>query len=292
MEDASTSEASQRFQVKISGQWNDYNPKEDEVLKAAFDNFIRKTNDETLSPQESFKELVIKGRRYIVDFQKMVQVRKDNKKDYKVRPPPGSPILSSVSEDGQREQGRLKLKCEQCDREYTLRTFGQRSDSGDWADCRYCQDCWRPFLDKEKQVEEKKVEKNQKQRQVQQPCRVSPNTEKASLSDAQQPHADEQKKLQSEICGYCGQPFQDDQAVFLGACDKHCELCHDECGKKQDPDALALARLYSIEYPKFFMLNGQDINPGSNLKRTIQEEYRRHEIPKDNPHRPTEITAY
>merc|ERR1740117_2453763 len=112
-----------------------------------------------LSPQESFKELVIKGRRYVVDFHKMVQVRKDNKKDYKVRPPPGSSVIDE-SDDGPREQGHLRLTCEQCKASYTLRCVTSRSEEGDWADSRWCQDCWRPFLDKE----EKKMDKIQKQR--------------------------------------------------------------------------------------------------------------------------------
>jgi hypothetical protein len=245
----------QRFQVKISGQWNDYNQKEDEVLKAAFDNFIRKSNDKTVTPQDHFKELVIKGRRYIVDFHKMVQVRKDNKKDYKVRPPTG--LRNSASQDGsqdaQQEQGLLILKCEQCQRTYTLREFEPRLDGEDWADCRYCQDCWRPFLDREKQVEERKVEKTQKQRPVQQPFRVSiSNGEKTTTSSApSQP--DKKQQIQLPNCGYCGKPLGNDEAVFLGACEKRQELClcHDECGKNDDPDAQALAKLYSIEYPKF-----------------------------------------
>lgn len=283
-----TSSVAQRFQVKISGQWNDYNAKEDEVLKAAFDNFILKMNEKTISPQESFKELVIKGRRYIVDFHKMVQVRKDNKKDYKVRPPEGSP---DGGHDGLREQGQLNLKCARCDQQYTLRTCTSRPDGGDWADCQKCQQCWQPFLDKEKVVEDRKVEKNHKQRQVQQPCRLSTSSVEKVPTCLKQTHVDEQRKVNSEPCAYCGEPFQEDQPVFLGACDKHCALCHEECGKNQSPDAIELATLYSTEYPKFFM-RSKDLNPGCDLKRTIQEEYQRHDVHKEHSIRPSEITAF
>lgn len=298
---------SQRFQVKISGQWNDYASKEDDVLKVAFDNFIRKTtfleehNTATpeervqmkLSPQESFKELVIKGRRYVVDFHKMVQVRKDNKKDYKVRPPAGS-VVSDQCQDGPREQGALQLKCEQCKESYTLRQFS-RCDDDDWADCRYCQDCWRVFLDKEKDVEEKKGERSQKQHQVQGPSRLSTLSPEKSLVVSLEQTKSEVGKQQSikaaTHCAYCDQPFRDDQAVFLGACDTRCELCHDECGKKQNPDALAMALQYSIECPKSNGLSCTDMKPGSHLIKNIQEEYQRRDVQKGHSGRRPEVTA-
>lgn len=289
---------SQRFQVKISGQWNDYASKEDDVLKVAFDNFIRKmtfldehdtaTPEERvqmkLSPQESFKELVIKGRRYVVDFHKMVQVRKDNKKDYKVRPPTGS-ALSDQCQDGPREQGSLQLKCEHCKESYTLRHFS-RCDDADWADCRYCQDCWRAFLDKEKVVEEKKGEKSQKQRQVQVLSRLSTSSPLLSLEQTKGEVVEAVTQ-----CAYCAQPFRHDQAVFLGARDLRCELCHDECGRKQNPDALALALQYSIEGPKSNDLSCTEMKPGSHLIKNIQKEYERRDIQKDHSDRRPEITA-
>lgn len=277
------STASQRFQVKISGQWNDYAPKEDDVLKAAFEAFVVKMNEGTLSSQESckFKELVIKGRRYVVDFHKMIQVRKDNKKDYKVRPPAGSPVRDG-NHAGPTEQGHLSLKCEQCHQPYLLRPFNCRSDDdSDWADCRCCQVCWRPWL----AVEEKKTEKNQKQRQVVQPCHVSTsNLEKSS--SLRLLHTEEQQNTQTVMhCAYCGQAFENDQVVFLGgACDKRCELCHDDCGKKQHPDRIAMAKQYSVEHPNSQIdcpsyakktLSLIDWHSGSDLKRIIQETYKK-----------------
>jgi len=289
MEDVTTSIVSQRFQVKISGLWNDYGPKEDDILKVAFDNFIRKKNEKTLNPQESFKELVIKGRRYVVDFNKMIQVRKDNKKDYKVRPPAGSAV-SDGSQNGPREQGHLQLTCEQCNQPYTLRRFGYRSeeDDEDWSDCSYCHDCWRPHLDKQKLVEDKKVDKNRKQRQVAQPCREYLKLGETISYPLEQLHADEQQSTEATLCTYCGQPFRDDQAVFLGGCDMHCVLCHEECGKKQVPDALAVAKQYYNEYLNSHEFRCKDLNPGSDLKRTIHEEYQK----KDHSRRPREVTAF
>lgn len=266
MEDVAPPLPSQRFQVKISGSWHDYGSKEDEVLKVAFDNFIRKTNEKILNPHNSagFKELVIKGRRYVVDFHKMVQVRKDNKKDYKVRPPPGSSVTDE-SDDGPREQGHLKLACEQCKASYTLRCVTSRSEEGDWADSRWCQDCWRPFLDKE----EKKVDKNQKQRQaVQQPCRMSSTDfKKAEPHHLEGATAEEEQATQrTPHCAYCDQPIHDAQPVYLGGFDERCELCH---GDGKCADAVQIAKDY---YDK---LRCKDLSPVSMMKRSITEEYQR-----------------
>lgn len=240
METAAAATSSQRFQVKISSQWNDYGPKEDDALKLAFDNFVRKRNDQSLVTQDFFKELVIKGRRYVVDFNKMVQVRKDNKKDYKVRPPQGSaPGSGHGQEDGLRDEGHLQLNCEYCKGVYNLRQVTARSEETDWADCHFCQDCWRPRLDKE----EKKVEKIPKPRQVQQPCGTALTTLEKTVSS---PLKQASPEVVVQRCAYCDQPFRVHQAVFLGAFSERCQPCHKLC----DPEAVAKVKLYCEEYSK------------------------------------------
>jgi len=268
---------SQRFQVKISGQWNDYSPKEDDALKAAFDQFVRKHNDKSLIPENlvqsgssRYKEFVCKGRRYLVDFLEMKQVRKDNKKEYKVRPPPGSPGTDE-SQDGPKEQGHLRLTCERCRKPYTLRQMQPGSDHDDWADCFYCLDCWRPFLDKE----EKKVEKNPKQRQVHvpstlQPCRVrAPGLEKPAS-----------RPLDQTYCVWCKMPFLEDEAIYLGAVHDQefvsCQPCHKQCNQKTQDKANDEA-IEAIEKVKgiaaYFQSKGFHIaRPESMMRRYIQEE--------------------
>lgn len=260
--------SSSRFQVKISGQWNDYGPKEDEVLKLAFDKFVKQHITGDLAPQDHFKELVIKGRRYVVDFQKMVQVRKDNKKDYKVRPPASGNCAQIPSEAGPegsqealREQGDLKLACEQCGCAYTLRgppglNAESRSDEADWADCKYCHACWRPFLEKE----EKAKDANQKQRQVQQQFGA-----KAVVDAGEQPHASRpgQSKISKLVvsCEKCGQPFQDQELMYLGAFSERCQPCHEHC----DRNAIELAKevCLAMASHKFSSTKHSDHNPRS-----------------------------
>jgi len=277
---------SQRFQVKISGQWNDYSTKEDDALKAAFDQFVRKHNDESWMPESEsrecgvgssrYKEFVCKGRRYLVDFLEMKQVRKDNKKEYRVRPPPGS---SDESQDGPREQGHLKLTCRQCHKPYSLRRLSTGSDDADWADCFVCEDCWRPFLDKE----EHKVEKKQRQANVHlpsalQPCRVrAPGFDKTVS-----------RSLDITYCVSCKLPFRDDEVIYLGAVQStwkseleqdlvSCQPVHKQC-KQKTQDAPIDEAEEAIEKVKmiaaYFQSKGFHFTrPESMMRRYIQEEY-------------------
>lgn len=279
---------SQRFQVKISGQWNDYSPKEDDALKAAFDQFVRKHNDKSSIPEPEsresgvgssrYKEFVCKGRRYLVDFLEMKQVRKDNKKEYRVRPPPGAPV-NDESRDGPREQGHLRLTCDRCHKPYSLRRMPPGSDYADWADCFWCVDCWRPFLDKE----EKKVEKNPKQRQAHlpsalQPCRVhAPGLEKPVS-----------RPLDQTYCVSCKLPFQDDEVIYLGALQStwkgeleqrlvSCQPVHKQCNQKAQDAPIDEAE-EAIEKVKmiaaYFQSKGFHFTrPESMMRRYIQEEY-------------------
>lgn len=278
---------SQRFQVKISGQWNDYSPKEDDVLKLAFDQFVRKHNDKSSMPEPEsresgagssrYKEFVIKGRRYLVDFLEMKQVRKDNKKEYRVRPPLGSPG-GYERQEGPREQGNLKLKCTRCHKPYTLRRMPPGSDHGDWADCFYCQDCWRPFLDKE----EKKSEKNPKQRTaIMQPSRVPvPSAEQPCRVSALGMEKPAPRLLDQTLGALCRMPFQDDEPIFLGAVNEHefvsCQPCHKHCSEaaKETIDEA----IESIEKVKaiveYFRSKSslQSVRLESGMRRYIQEE--------------------
>lgn len=231
---------SERFQVKISGTWSDYGPKEDEVLKQAFDKFVRVANEVNWNKhehREAFKELVIKGRRYVVDFQKMVQVRKDNKKDYKVRPPMQ---LMEVSKDNtdewQRGQGDLPLTCEACQRVYTLRHAASISDDLDWADCHWCQSCWRPFLEKE----DKKNEKNQQSRVQTSAKHATPTKESCSTltfgSKVQDQSREPLKKptellMNSEKCTLCNRGFCDNDLIYLNVYNRPSMVCHESCFK-------------------------------------------------------------
>lgn len=277
---------SQRFQVKISGQWNDYSTKEDDALKAAFDQFVRKHNDESLmlesESRESgvgssrYKEFVCKGRRYLVDFLEMKQVRKDNKKEYRVRPPPGS---IDESQDGPREQGHLKLTCRRCHKSYSLRRLPSGSDDADFADCFWCEDCWRPYLDKE----EKKVEKNPKQRQAHlpstlQPCRVRATGLEKLVSGS----------LDLTCCVSCKLPFRDDEVIYLGAVQStwkgkleqdvvSCQPVHKQCKQKDQGSPIDEAE-EAIEKVKtiaaYFQSKGFHFTrPESIMRRYIQEEY-------------------
>lgn len=230
---------SERFQVKINGQWTDYGPKEDEVLKQAFDKFIRVAREPSWRKhehREAFKELVIKSRRYVVDFQKMVQVRKDNKKDYKVRPPMQFKELpDSSTDESQLGQADLALTCEWCQQVYTLRREISISDDLDWADCHWCQICWRPSLVKE----EKKNEKNQKSR-----AQVPPSLPKERFSisatlgatkgkdDSTQPNQCQIKLLTtSEKCALCGRGFYDSDLIYLNVYVRPSMACHESCFK-------------------------------------------------------------
>jgi len=286
---------SQRFQVQISGQWNDYSPKEDDALRAAFDQFVRKYVESSLIPESEsresasgasrYKEFVIKGRRYLVDFLEMKQVRKDNKKEYRVRPPAGSAI--DESQDGPREQGHLKLTCVRCGKLYTLRhmligALGTlrhtlRADPVDWADCFYCHDCWRPFLEDK---EEKKAEKNPKQRQVhspsnQEPCLVMTKSLKKSLCCS--------LSLEQACCASCNMPFQPDEAIYLGAVAENepgsvsCQPYHKHCKKAEDTAndeaQEAIEKVSSIA--EYFQSRGLNVMKSeSMLTRYIQEESR------------------
>lgn len=266
MEDVA--DAGQRFQVKISGKWNDYNAKEDELLKVAFEHFVRKVQalrvgklteksasadltelKESGNHNSRYKEFVIKGRRYLVDFMDMKQVRKDNKKEYLVRPP------ASCGEN-------LELSCESCKKPYNIRDKASRSFDNDYATFSCCQECCKPIVEKEDKQSKAEKERNPKQREKDsnqlQPCRVL-----ATI-------------LEKAFCAYCQQPFQSNEAIYLGAVGEHCQPCHKQCAHKVNNEALqaiaqanVLLEQFAAEVKKSAPVKGEE-----GIRKVIEQAYR------------------
>lgn len=64
-----------KFQVKLGGDWKDYNDADDKVLKQA---------SASVSPSAT---LMWKGHTYVCDLRKMLQVNQESGKEHRIRPP-------------------------------------------------------------------------------------------------------------------------------------------------------------------------------------------------------------
>merc|ERR1712146_356639 len=75
-----------KFQVKLGGEWKDYNNDGDKILKCAF-----------MAGFPNAK-LNLRGQSYSYDFQKMAQINRDTRKERAIRPPrkwkaPSKPLV-------------------------------------------------------------------------------------------------------------------------------------------------------------------------------------------------------
>lgn len=114
------------WQIELGGQWKDYKEKPDRLLKEAFQRFLRKLQqaqgpEELANLEERYTSINVNGRKMHVDFLTMIQLRVDNKKEYKICPPQAP------------RSEACELTCQECKQLYTVSRC---------SDCRWCDTCY------------------------------------------------------------------------------------------------------------------------------------------------------
>lgn len=123
------------WQVEISAKWQNYFGKAEEMLNSSYPLFMTHRLQAQCAADvealpERFCTFGINGRKMLVDFLLMTQLRVDNKKSYRIWPPQGAIFFPP--------QGDLHIRCFECGQQFVP----MREAPEHMSDCRYCSKCW------------------------------------------------------------------------------------------------------------------------------------------------------
>lgn len=118
------------WSVEISSVWKNYYGKAEETLNSSYPLFLEHRLNASCAADveerpERFITFGINGRKMMVDFLHMTQLRVDNKKSYKISPP----------KEKWKEQF---IQCFECEKKYVPMLGAPEEIS----DCRFCRECW------------------------------------------------------------------------------------------------------------------------------------------------------
>lgn len=121
------------WQVEISGKWQNYFGKAEDMLNTSYPLFMKLRLHASCAADveelpERFITFGINGRKMLVDFLLMTQLRVDNKKSYRILPPRGVSFL----------EGDQNIRCFECGEKYVPMQGAPEKTS----DSRYCGLCW------------------------------------------------------------------------------------------------------------------------------------------------------
>jgi len=121
------------WQVEISAKWQNYFGKAEDMLNISYPLFMKHRLQAQCAADveelpERFITFGINGRKMLVDFLLMTQLRVDNKKSYRICPPQA--VFFS--------QADPHIRCFECGEQFVpMRGAPERI-----SDCRYCSQCW------------------------------------------------------------------------------------------------------------------------------------------------------
>jgi len=124
------------WQVEISAKWQNYFGKAEEMLNISYPLFMNHRLQASCAADveelpERFITFGINGRKMLVDFLLMTQLRVDNKKSYRICPPKGAGSALFLHAD-------QHIRCFECGETFVPMLGAPEQIS----DCRYCGQCW------------------------------------------------------------------------------------------------------------------------------------------------------